>query len=85
LFYIAADGTVTSVAVSEAPLKAGLATSLFRTPRGFGRPDATGRRGPAPWDVTADGQRFLIAAPLEGDASAQFTVVLNWPQGLTEK
>jgi Tol biopolymer transport system component len=31
------------------------------------------------YDVTADGQRFLINTPVEGSASAPLTVVLNWP------
>jgi eukaryotic-like serine/threonine-protein kinase len=85
LFYLAADGTVMSVAVSGNPLRVQPAVPLFRAPRGLVTPDATGRRGPAPWDVTADGQRFLIAAPLEGDVGSQFTVVLNWQQGLAAK
>jgi Tol biopolymer transport system component len=85
LFYVAADGTVMSAAILDNPLRVGTMTPLFRVPPGFGRPDATGRRGPAAWDVAPDGQRFLIAAPLEGDAGSQFTVVLNWQQGLAEK
>ena len=85
LFYIAGDGMVTSVAISDNPLRAGTATPLFRMSRNFARPNATGRRGPAPWDVAPDGQKFLIATPLEGDAVSQFTVVLNWQQELAEK
>jgi len=85
LFYVAADGTVTSVAIQENPMRIGAVTPLFRLPRSFGRGNATGRRGPAPWDVAPDGQRFLIAATLETDAVSEFTVALNWQQELAEK
>ena len=30
----------------------------------------------------ADGQRFLVAAPLGRDAMSPTTIVLNWPAGL---
>jgi dipeptidyl aminopeptidase/acylaminoacyl peptidase len=33
---------------------------------------------PGPWDVSADGQRFLMAAPPEGDHGQPITVVQNW-------
>jgi hypothetical protein len=33
------------------------------------------------WDVTADGKRFLVAAPKPGKPEP-FTVVLNWQAGL---
>jgi eukaryotic-like serine/threonine-protein kinase len=85
LFYVAPDGMVMSVAISGSPVRAQPATPLFRAPQGFVTMDATGRRGPAPWDVTPDGQRFLFAAPLEGGTASQFTVALNWQQGLAEK
>jgi dipeptidyl aminopeptidase/acylaminoacyl peptidase len=78
LFYVAANGMVMSVAISGSTARAQPATPLFRAPQGFVTQDATGRRGPAAWDVTPDGQRFLFAAPLEGDTASQFTVVLNW-------
>jgi hypothetical protein len=82
LFYVAADGMVMSVAISDNPFRIAMATPLFRTPQGFGTVNATGRRGPAPWDVTPDGQRFLFVAPVEASGAAQFTVVLNWQNGL---
>ena len=34
--------------------------------------------------VSADGQRFLINTRPEVDASASFTVVLNWTAGLNK-
>jgi hypothetical protein len=35
----------------------------------------------SPYDVTADGQRFLALQPAEG-VPAQLTVILNWQAGL---
>jgi poly(3-hydroxybutyrate) depolymerase len=38
------------------------------------------------WDVTADGKRFLLAAPQGGQtAQVPITVVLNWPALLQKK
>ena len=34
-----------------------------------------------PWDVSPDGQHFLIAAP-EHEAITPITLVVNWPAGL---
>ena len=34
------------------------------------------------FDVTPDGQRFFIAAPVPADASTPVTVVLNWMAAL---
>ena len=82
LFYVAADGTVMAVAISYNPWHVGAATPLFQAPRGFNTLNATGRRGPAPWDVTPDGQRFLFVAPVQSGGQSQFTVVLNWQTGL---
>jgi Tol biopolymer transport system component len=84
LFYVAADGMVMSAAISDNPFRVAAATPLFRTPQGFVTVNATGRRGPAPWDVTPDGQRFLFVAPVEAGSASQFTVVLNWQNGLTK-
>jgi hypothetical protein len=85
LFFVAADGSVMSAAVSDNPFRVGPPTALFRAPRGFGAVNATGKRGPAPWDVTPDGQRFLFVAPTEAAAPAQFTVVLNWQEELKQR
>ena len=35
-----------------------------------------------PFDVTADGKRFLVAQPEGSNAQTPFTVVLNWQAGL---
>lgn len=34
------------------------------------------------YDVTADGERFLVNTPLEWASSAPITVVANWSEGL---
>lgn len=36
------------------------------------------------WDISNDGQRFLVNAPQENDAAAPVTVLLNW-QSLLKK
>jgi Tol biopolymer transport system component len=71
LFYLSPDGKVTAVEIPGDPRKSGAPQSLFQAP-----PSARG------WDVSADGKKFLFAAP--GDQSSQipFTVVLNWAAGL---
>lgn len=84
LFYIAADGTVMAVAVSDNSVRVGAARPLFLSPRGSLTLNATGRRGPAQWDVAPDGQRFLFVAPVQPGGTSQFTVVLNWQTGLTK-
>jgi Tol biopolymer transport system component len=83
LFYVAADGTVMAVAISHNPWRVDAVTPLFQAPPGFNTLTATGRRGPAPWDVTPDGQRFLFVAPVQSGSQSQFTVVLNWQTSLT--
>ena len=44
LFYVASDGAVMAVAVSDNPLRLGPPMPLFQAPRGFDARDATGRR-----------------------------------------
>ena len=34
------------------------------------------------YDVTPDGQRFLVSLPYGEPASSRITVVLNWPDAL---
>jgi hypothetical protein len=56
------------VDISAKPaLKAGAPKPLFQLPPGV-----------IGFDVTADGERFLIGAPVAQNAPAPFTVVLNW-------
>jgi serine/threonine protein kinase len=67
LFY-QSSGTVMAVTVDAASV--GTPTELFRMP-GIQRE----------WSVSADGQRFLVAAPVRQSA-ATFTVVVNWQSAL---
>jgi hypothetical protein len=34
------------------------------------------------WDVTLDGERFLVNAPVIQSSSVPLTLVLNWPASL---
>jgi Tol biopolymer transport system component/predicted Ser/Thr protein kinase len=76
LFYLAPDGYLTSVDVNAAggAFQTGAPQRLFKSP-------GTGR---ASWDVSADGKRFLIAAPPASGAPAQasrpYHVVVNWTE-----
>jgi Tol biopolymer transport system component len=76
LFYISADGTVIATPFANGRLSPGV--ELFKVPAGFVSRDATGSRVSAPWGVTPDGQRFLLAVPDETSALQRFTVLLNW-------
>jgi hypothetical protein len=69
-----------SVDVSTAPVfKPGIPNPLFTVPiRGGG-----GLTTLSPyWDVTADGQRFLVNSPVEESSSSPIVVVMNWTTGL---
>jgi hypothetical protein len=72
IFYVAADGKMMSVEFGAASFKLGVPKSLFQTRLEF---DSVQRQ----YDVSADGQRFLLAQPLEEGASVPITVIFNWP------
>jgi serine/threonine protein kinase len=74
IFYEAADGKMMSVSVDSGPasLKLGVPKPLFQTRLEF---DSFPRQ----YDVSADGNRFLLAQPLEESASVPITVIVNWP------
>ncbi len=74
LFYLAADGTVMSVAISTEPTfsVSGPPQALFKVP-----PNVLF------FDVSRDGERFLIPVPEGAGASAPpYKVVLNWTSTL---
>jgi hypothetical protein len=72
IFYLAPDGKMMAVDVSPGQeFKVGAPTPLFQTPAGA-----------IVGDVTADGKRFLLIAPVGPSGSVPFTVVLNWTAGL---
>ena len=81
LFYIAGDGKLMAVDVKTAPrFEAGIPHALFDSRMWSPNAVAVFR-----YDVTPDGQRFLVNTPRQGEAAAApeaITVVLNWTAGL---
>jgi Tol biopolymer transport system component len=78
LLYFTPDGKLMSVDVSLSPsFKAGIPKVLFAPPVY----QVSGSS--ILWDISPDGQRFLINTA-QGDSSAPVTAVLNW-QGLLKK
>ncbi len=72
LFYLSPNGMAMAVDVnSTGVFQAGIPKPLFKVTAGL-----------LYWDVTSDGKRFLMPAPSGSNASAPFTVVLNWQAGL---
>ena len=74
LFYLSLDGQAMAVEVSTSGVfQAGVPKALFKVPPGV-----------LFWDVSADGKRFLMAAPSSASVVPQppFTVVLNWQAAL---
>ena len=64
-----------SVDVTLAPaFQSGTPRTLFRAPVFGGGATTTNHY----WDVSPDGQRFLINTTSANDASSMLTVVLNW-------
>ena len=84
LFYYALDGRLMAVLIAGSTgLEVGAAIPLF---------EARMLNGPVPlggfkqqYDVTRDGQRFLLTVPLEETAASPITVVLNWTAALEKK
>ena len=69
VLYTAFDGTVMSVDVAPGDgLRAGLPKPLFELPEGafFN------------WDVTADGERFLISVPILKSSSVPLSLIVHW-------
>jgi eukaryotic-like serine/threonine-protein kinase len=78
IFYVGPNGTLMAAEVS---LKgASLEVDAIRP---LGIPVITGRV--YLYDVSSDGQRFLVAAPLEQKSSAPLTLVENWTALLKKK
>ena len=73
LFFVAPNGDLMSVAITEVAASASTATlQVGRPARLFPAPS------PTSWDAAPDGQRFLFAIPVGPRAIAPFTVVVNW-------
>ena len=83
IFYLDLDNTLqaASVAVEGDRLEVGAVRALFRLRPPQGRP---WQGSPIPYDVSADGQRFLVIDVEREPEPAPITVVLNWAAGLTE-
>ena len=79
LFYVEADTLVAVKVTTKPSFSVGSRRKLFRS-SGFGRVRFRGADAIAPqYDVSADGQRFVIAEPVEEEAApAAIRVVLNW-------
>ena len=77
IFYIGPNDMLMAVPVTTgATLEAGIPRSLFRM-----RPVSSVLR----YDVTADGERFLVATPVDDRVFAPMTVVLNWSAELDRR
>jgi len=79
LFYLASNRKIMSVEVrtSGTTFDHGSAKALFEAPVDAVNTAATNR-----YDVSADGQRFLVNASIENTGSAPITVVVNWLAGV---
>jgi Tol biopolymer transport system component len=74
ILYTAFDGTIMSVDIDASRgLRAGTPKPLFKLPEG-----ATS------WDVSSDGERFLITVPVIKSSSVPLSVVVNWSAGLRD-
>ena len=73
ILYNAFDGKLMSVEIDTSRgLRAGTPKPLFQLPEGAG----------FGWDVTADGERFLVNVPVINSSSVPLNVVMNWTEGL---
>jgi eukaryotic-like serine/threonine-protein kinase len=74
IFYLAPDGKLMSVDVKTTPtFQAGIPKALFSV-----RIKSTGGRH---YDVSADGQKFLINVPARQETAPPVTLVQNWAAG----
>jgi Tol biopolymer transport system component len=78
IFYFAPDLKLVAVEIKadESGLKVGQVQPLFQMPPAGGDTD---------FDVTADGQKFLIKRALQSKSESQLTLVVNWPAELRKK
>ena len=83
LFYLDPKGRIVSVSVTtDSNFQYGKSTPLFQTSIPVG---LQWNQGPDyPYDVTPDGQRFLISAPVDSskNSTPSFTIIVNWPSAL---
>jgi eukaryotic-like serine/threonine-protein kinase len=81
ILYISPAGELMSVAVTSSgdSFQAGVPQELFEVPLSGGPSFGVLT---AYWDMTADGQKFLLNSSVTESASPVITVVLNWQAGL---
>ena len=77
LFYRAADDTLTAVPLNLGTKRIGKPVALFRLP-GTVRNDYNH----GIYDVSPDGERFLVQSPTEVALTSPFMIVVNWQAGL---
>jgi Tol biopolymer transport system component len=82
LFYISPDAQLMAVAIAATRdrLDVGAPRPLFAV-----RPRAPVRLDAYPYDVSPDGQRFVVNAVIEDTTATAITLVLNWTDGLPER
>jgi eukaryotic-like serine/threonine-protein kinase len=79
LFYLAPDSKIMAVSVkTDDNFQAGVPTPLFKIDSAKGIYSTVASE----YDVTADGQRFLVNMAVAEARSLPFTVVVNWTAGL---
>jgi hypothetical protein len=80
ILYVSPDGKVMSVEVSvdSSGLRSGTPQPLFPVRIAGGPPAAPTHR----WDVTRDGERFLVTTVLDVTQSPPITIVTNWESAL---
>lgn len=81
LYYVSPDNrSIFAVSIETVPtFKSGLPTRLFSV---GAVPAARDRARSVAYDVTPNGQRFLVSVPAGEPASSRVTVVLNWMAAL---
>ena len=80
LFYLAPTGMMMAVSMKPGQrLEAGVPEPLFQTPI------TNVTLGLDQYDVTGDGQRFLVLTPTGDARQTPITVVVNWTAGLAEQ
>jgi len=78
LFYVSLERKMMAVEIKPGPsFEAGHPTALFDTPH-----RVAARLGVPAYDVSADGQRFLIVTAAGETAAPPLTLVVNWPAAL---
>jgi serine/threonine protein kinase len=81
LLYLAPDATVMKVDINTTPtFHAAVPTPLFQLPPALQQAPSTYAL-PNLVNVTADGNRFLVAMPINQTTRSEFNVVLNWNAG----